>query len=219
MSYPAAALDSVGSNLDLDPIYVRQDTKSFDGPHLFTPSAARRQYSQILIGYPSTSRSLTDKEIEAIAGSQGSGPAGSVRDLDQTFGAVELLLRKHQKLARDSAKVLTQTSVRIDALENYAHEEGSPFSSISKDALLNAIEDWGATRRPFVALLENGNLRAVWKAGREQIAVQFLSRSVVQFVIFVERKNGFISRSSGRDSLVSFFTSLDKVLKERLINE
>lgn len=58
-------------------------------------------------------------------------------------------------------------------------------------------------RRGGLVLLENGNLRAIWRdEQRARVGLQFLGGGRVQYVIFKRRKGErSVSRVAGRDSL------------------
>lgn len=57
-------------------------------------------------------------------------------------------------------------------------------------------------KRPFITLLDNGNIRILWKNQEgEQIGLQFLGGKQVQYVLFALRENGIMARASGRDTI------------------
>jgi hypothetical protein len=86
--------------------------------------------------------------------------------------------------------------LHIDALRSQ-----DPFSEASFNDLKQLIGTVRLTRRPSIFLLDNGNLRALWKNdANEQVGLQFLGRGAVQFVMFAKRPT-FMMRESGVDEL------------------
>jgi hypothetical protein len=86
--------------------------------------------------------------------------------------------------------------LHIDALRSQ-----DPFSEASFNDLKQLIGTLRLTRRPSIFLLDNGNLRALWKNdANEQVGLQFLGRGAVQFVMFAKRPT-FMMRESGVDEL------------------
>ena len=92
---------------------------------------------------------------------------------------------------------------RVDALKREAGAVGLPVSEGSERDFLRFLGDHPVERRPYLALLDNGNFRAVWKGpDGEQIGLQFRGGAEVQFVLFAKRTDPEIMvRSSGRDTL------------------
>ncbi len=58
-------------------------------------------------------------------------------------------------------------------------------------------------RRGRLVLMENGNLRAVWKGKNSaHVALQFIDSRTIQYVIFKQREPSTpVSRASGRDTM------------------
>lgn len=95
----------------------------------------------------------------------------------------------------------TEVQARLLALRGIAAEEGSAYSQLSEADLKTFVDQFGTRIVPKIFLLENGDLRAVWRnADGEQVALHFKGRSVVQFVFFVKRL-GDEARFAGRDTL------------------
>jgi hypothetical protein len=77
---------------------------------------------------------------------------------------------------------------RLNHLRMCSLEDEEAFSDESERSLLEFLDGYGVAVRPLLALLDNGNLRAVWKDDfGQQIGVQFLGGKKVQFVLFVKR--------------------------------
>lgn len=93
---------------------------------------------------------------------------------------------------------------RIDRLKILATEEGVETSAASESDLRAFLDSVAPSRRPYIALLDNGNFRAVWKnAEQEQVGLQFLGDSEVQYVLFALRPSRrFMARAAGRDVLM-----------------
>jgi hypothetical protein len=89
--------------------------------------------------------------------------------------------------------------LRIDALR-----AGETFSEASLADFRSFLEPLLLVQRPSIFLLDNGNLRALWRnALKEQVGLQFVGRGVVQFVIFVQRRNpSIMSRDAGCDTFL-----------------
>ena len=94
-------------------------------------------------------------------------------------------------------------SDRLSELEEYARADGYSLDIGSKATFAKFLELLSNVRRPRLILMENGNLRAMWRRQEDfQIGLQFLDNNQVQFVIFRPRADSDeISRAYGRDSL------------------
>lgn len=92
---------------------------------------------------------------------------------------------------------------RVDGLKDLAIEEGTEISIASERDLWAFLDSVAASRRPYIALLDNGNFRAVWRnSEQEQVGLQFLGDGEVQYVLFALRPpNRFMARAAGRDVL------------------
>ena len=91
---------------------------------------------------------------------------------------------------------------RISVLEQQACAEGYFLNSGSKESLQDFFRTNPLMRLGRLALLENGNLRAVWKGdGVSHIGLQFLDNGLIQYVLFKRRQADLpVSRSCGRDT-------------------
>ena len=92
---------------------------------------------------------------------------------------------------------------RIDELEEQARPYGYSLNIGSKATFARFLEQPHEVQRPGLVLMENGNLRAVWKGEKDlQIGLQFLDNGNVQYVIFRKRDDSNkVSRAYGQDSL------------------
>ena len=92
---------------------------------------------------------------------------------------------------------------RLKFLQDEAVLDGYVLSTTSEIDFWEFVRSAPNVRRGNLVLMDNGNLRAIWKDNQgTRIGLQFLGDGLVQFVIFKRRKQGQpISRVSGRDSL------------------
>lgn len=77
-----------------------------------------------------------------------------------------------------------QIDARIEQLRSHLLEEGTQLSSQSLEHLREFVENMGATLRPAITATDQGTLRAVWRKGREQVAIHFIEKSKVNYVFF-----------------------------------
>jgi len=91
---------------------------------------------------------------------------------------------------RERRHIRTEIESRLRELRTDAENSGEPFSDASLDDLWAFIDSFPNATRPAIFLLDNGNLRALWKnEAKEQVGLQFLGNGAVQFVIFSQRLN------------------------------
>lgn len=105
---------------------------------------------------------------------------------------------------------LRQIDSRLYELRAVANEDEIPWSDASELALRSFLNAYRQPSRPMITLLDNGNLRAIWKDGRERhVGLQFLGGDLVQYVMISRRPGaGFGSQSSGRDSVLGVIAQL-----------
>lgn len=118
------------------------------------------------------------------------------------------LIRQQAKEVRKRLAARVATIKRLAELKDEAAEEGVTISKASEVALKTFLSAAPFTRRPYVTLLDNGNLRAFWedRAAGEEVGLQFLGGDVVQYVIFARREaegQPYIARLAGRDVVTS----------------
>ena len=103
----------------------------------------------------------------------------------------------------DTAHVRKTIENRIEDLKRIADDEGIEVSDDSEQDLRSFLNSVRFMRRPYIALLDNGNFRAIWKnAGHEQIGLQFRGARRIQYVLFPLRPpDGFMAQAAGRDTL------------------
>ena len=100
---------------------------------------------------------------------------------------------------------------RIRTLCADAADEGYSVRSASERGFWNFVSGMPHLRKGDVVLMDNGNLRAVWKDEKgTHLGLQFLGEGVVQYVIFKRRnRSRQISRVTGRDTLEGFKFQID----------
>lgn len=131
--------------------------------------------------------------------------------LERKSGAIELA----EKQAEETKKRIAAHEAsrkRLEELRSIADEEGYKISAASEKALKAFLAATSFTKRPYITLLDNGNVRAFWedKAAGEQIGLQFLGGDHVQYVIFARRAGqGYIARSAGRDLVTNMESQID----------
>jgi hypothetical protein len=114
---------------------------------------------------------------------------------------------------------MSEMQARIAALKAAARDEGGPYNEASERDFASFVGAHSALRRPNLYLLDNGNLRAVWKnAAGQHLGLQFLGGGQVQFVVFAKRADAadFV-RSSGRDSLAGIDRQIASFELDRLV--
>lgn len=92
---------------------------------------------------------------------------------------------------------------RIEVLKEQATLEGYSLNHASEMAFSTFLGKNPLLRLGFLFLMENGNLRAVWK-GRNgaHVGLQFLHNGFIQYVIFKQREvSSPMSRVCGRDTV------------------
>lgn len=100
---------------------------------------------------------------------------------------------------------------RINVLKEQAEVEGYSLNETSATAFWDFFKKHPFLRRGRLVLLENGNLRAVWKGENEaHIGLQFLNDRLIQYVIFARRESDApVSRVTGRDTMDGIMRQID----------
>lgn len=104
---------------------------------------------------------------------------------------------------QESGRTFSAYYERMEYLRRQASLEGYSINSVSERAFWNCCASVPRIRRGGLVLLDNGNLRAVWKGENEaHVGLQFLEEQSVQYVIFVRRQSALsVSRVCGRDTV------------------
>lgn len=100
---------------------------------------------------------------------------------------------------------------RIKFLRDEALHDGNVLNPASEFDFNQFVGSERNIRKSNLVLMDNGNLRAIWKDGqRSHLGLQFLGGRMVQYVIFKRREHEQqISRVSGRDSLEGLVRQID----------
>jgi len=108
---------------------------------------------------------------------------------------------------------------RIETLRSDAALEGFNMSAASKRDFWTFIRSTPVVRKGSLVLMDNGNLRAVWKDDQgNQIGLQYLGTGSVQFVIFKHPdRAGGVSRVAGCTSLADIKRQIRAFSLERLL--
>jgi hypothetical protein len=120
---------------------------------------------------------------------------------DPVGAAVQKAVELSKKQLVNKAQIEDRLrELHVDALRNV-----EPFSEPSLADLRLFLDSFPFAERPAIFLLDDGNLRAVWRnAEKEQVGLQFLGGGIVQFVMFVQRQRPpMMSRSAGTDTLTA----------------
>ena len=92
---------------------------------------------------------------------------------------------------------------RIEELREYGEDEGVAINQASERDFWSFVKSLPvASRKGSLVLMDNGNLRALWKGKQEShLGLQFLGDRMVEYVIFKRRKRARkISRVAGADT-------------------
>ena len=100
---------------------------------------------------------------------------------------------------------------RIRVLTEQAELDGYSLRQPSKAAFLEFLVKNPFIRRGRLVLMENGNLRAVWKGDNgTHLGLQFLANRSIQYVIFKQREiSAPVSRVYGRDTMKGISKQID----------
>ncbi len=100
---------------------------------------------------------------------------------------------------------------RIEVLERQAELDGYSLNLASRATFLEFFRRNPRLKRGRLVLIENGNLRAVWKdKNGAHIGLQFLENELIQYVIFKQRSPTLpVSRVYGRDTAEGIISLID----------
>ncbi len=110
---------------------------------------------------------------------------------------------------------------RMKFLQDEAAHDGCVMNHASRIDFERFVRSAPNIRRGDLTLMDNGNLRAIWRDEREaHLGLQFLGGGMVQYVIFKKRENEqSISRVTGRDSLEGLERQVDAFELRSLLYE
>ena len=98
---------------------------------------------------------------------------------------------------------------RTAQLRSFAKEDGIELNAPSEGDFFDfaCTEPW--TRVASLVLLDNGNLRAVWRAGQQEVGVQFYGGGWVQYLISREGGDGKITHTARRGTFEEFSAAIE----------
>ena len=93
--------------------------------------------------------------------------------------------------------------LRIEALRSEAALDGFSVNAASEEDFWSFVESISFAQKAGLVLMDNGNLRAVWKGENSiHLGLQFLGNRFVEYVIFKRRQaTRDVSRVAGRDTI------------------
>ena len=93
--------------------------------------------------------------------------------------------------------------LRIELLRSEAALDGFSVNAASEEDFWSFVESISFAQKVGLVLMDNGNLRAVWKGENgSHLGLQFLGNRLVEYVIFKRRQaTRDISRVAGRDTI------------------
>ena len=111
--------------------------------------------------------------------------------------------------------------VRIDALRAHAAQDGYHLNAGSEQDFWDFVLSEPRIRKGNLVLVDNGNLRAVWKNDEgTRLGLQFLGGGMVQHVIFKRREAAQLtSRVAGRDTFQGVRRQIDAFELDSLLYE
>ena len=100
-------------------------------------------------------------------------------------------------------RAVKQYSARLEELQGYAAEDGIEVNENSLKDFLEFVGSTPSARRGNLVLLENGNLRLIWKDPRgNHVGIQFRGDNLVQYVVFkLEPNSEDVLRAASTDTL------------------
>ncbi len=98
---------------------------------------------------------------------------------------------------------------RIEQLHLFAEEDGIGFSTESESDFLDFACTDPSTKLASLVLLDNGNLRALWSMGKQEIGVQFHGNGSLQYLISRERGDGKIIHTADRGTFGDFSDAVE----------
>ncbi len=121
-------------------------------------------------------------------------------DMDYPLGVLASEIRKKADTTRQATSGYKE---RIAELSSDATLDGISLNNSSQRDFWTFLSAQDFFSKGKLFLLDNGNLRAVWKSETgDQIGLQFLGNEAIQYVLFKHRPRAEkVSRGAGRDTL------------------
>lgn len=98
---------------------------------------------------------------------------------------------------------------RIAQLRAFAEEDGIELSARSEGDFFDFACTAPQTKAASLVLLDNGNLRAVWRSGQQEVGVQFYGGGSVQYLLSREGDDGKITHRARRGTFEEFSAALE----------
>ena len=104
---------------------------------------------------------------------------------------------------RETRRTYHAYGLRIEVLRSDAALDGFAMNEASKEDFWSFVGSLSFAQRAGLVLMDNGNLRAVWRGDSEsRVGLQFLGGRLAEYVIFKRRQAArAVSRVAGRDTL------------------
>jgi len=147
-----------------------------------------------------------------------SGQAGEIRIAEIQHGNVILAAPQtdqsriaENRYGKLSPEVRQTYGNRIAELREYGAEDGITLNPASKKDFWSFVKSLPATRSGSLVLMDNGNLRVVWKGDQgSHLGLQFLGGQMIQYVIFKRRPGASkVSRVTGADTFGGIMRQID----------
>ena len=108
-------------------------------------------------------------------------------------------------------KIYKDYSRRIEVLHSDAEDDGFVLNEASERDFWQYVRAAPFAQKAGLVLVDNGNLRAVWKDDDENLlGIQFLGNQGVEYVIFKRRPSTVdVVRVAGRDTLEGVKRQID----------
>ncbi len=109
---------------------------------------------------------------------------------------------------------------RIEELKGYAELDGFTINIDSERDFWSFVMSIPASQKASLVLLDNGNLRAIWKdSAKNHVGIQFLGNGKVQYVIFKRRPGAAdVSRVADIETLEGVKAKIRAFDLESLVN-
>ena len=98
---------------------------------------------------------------------------------------------------------------RIALLRSFAEEDGIELSALSEGDFFDFACTEPQTKAASLVLLDNGNLRAVWRAGQQEVGVQFYGGGSVQYLLSREGDDGNVTHTARRGTFEEFSAAIE----------
>lgn len=127
----------------------------------------------------------------------------SLDDLTSLIDPRERFIAELERKKIQAKEMYHAYMLRIEVLRSEAALDGFFVNAASEEDFWSFVESISFAQKAGLVLLDNGNLRAVWKGeSGSHLGLQFLGNRLVEYVIFQRRRaTRDISRGAGRDTI------------------